>query len=229
MGRFRFFNTRIDMADIVQQNENGFDRIAPLYDLLAKWIFGESIVAAQKEFLPAIRPNAKVLIIGGGSGRVLEELIKIQPSIRVIYVEASFKMLELARKRLISFPNVQVEFIHGTETYLAGQGLFDVIITQFFLDLFKENRLKEVFGILDQQLISGGKWIFADFDWQSARHPRFAKWFIRLMYLFFQIVCGISGRRLPDFSPLFENANYELLEEQKYWGKMIVSRLYQKG
>ena len=49
-------------------------------------------------FLDRIAADSKVLILGGGSGWLLEELSKINTDVTVVYVEASKVMLTKAKK-----------------------------------------------------------------------------------------------------------------------------------
>ena len=78
-----------------------------------------------------------ILIVGGGTGWLLQQVLThCQPN-RVVYLEASAKMLALASRRVINH-NVagSVVFRVGDETCLKPDESFDVIMTPFVLDLF---------------------------------------------------------------------------------------------
>jgi ubiquinone/menaquinone biosynthesis C-methylase UbiE len=70
------------------------------------------------EYLDKIPAGSNVLILGGGTGWILSELKKINPTCRVYYIEASAKMLELAKARFVTPPSNDIFFIHGTEATL---------------------------------------------------------------------------------------------------------------
>ena len=79
---------------------NNYDNIASSYDLLSRLVFFRSQVKAQIEQLKYIPEGSNVLIAGGGTGWILEEIAKIHPSgLSITYVEISAKMLEISQKR----------------------------------------------------------------------------------------------------------------------------------
>src|SRR5882762_1794152 len=119
---------------------NNFDRIAFLYDRLARLIFGHSIIDAQKHFLKLIPNRAAVLILGGGSGWILKDLLRERPEVYVCYVDASKEMITLAKKGTQS---PRIVFIHGTENDIPKQQ-FDIVLTHFYLDLFSAGSLPTV-------------------------------------------------------------------------------------
>src|SRR4051812_19943989 len=114
---------------------NGFDRLAPVYDKLAGLVFGKAIVDAQLIFLDEVRAGDRVLILGGGTGWVLKELLRRQPACEVWYVDSSQRMIELATRNCGNPSNVH--FVLGTELSIPTM-LFDVVIMNFFLDLFSD-------------------------------------------------------------------------------------------
>ena len=78
-----------------------YNKIAPVYDLLSRLVFGGAIVNAQRLLLPGLpRGQYRVLIVGGGTGWILDELGKQRPQgITVDYVEVSEKMISISKKR----------------------------------------------------------------------------------------------------------------------------------
>jgi ubiquinone/menaquinone biosynthesis C-methylase UbiE len=181
--------------------DSGFDRIAWAYDFLAFLVFGNSIKKAQAAFLSAIPLRAKVLLIGGGSGWLLKELLTRCRPHQVVYVEASGKMMALSRKAIQSLPFAsRVEFCQGNETTIVELAYFDVVITPFFLDLFTPHRLEnEILPRLFHSLRPQGLWLQIDFTPSSHWAHR---WLLRLMYWFFRKVARIEGNRLPNYTKL---------------------------
>ena len=81
---------------------NNYNTIANTYDFLSRLIFQKSIVNAQVFLLNYISANSKILIVGGGTGWVLEELSKIHSEgIEITYVEKSEKMISLSKQKNI--------------------------------------------------------------------------------------------------------------------------------
>lgn len=203
---------------------NSFDRIAWMYDGLAQLVFFGAIRKSQLTFLSYIEPRSKILIVGGGTGWILSELDKLGILMVVHYVEASTAMLKKSRLRE-PFKNIQVTFNHGTVEELS-KVRYNVIITNFFLDVFSEDNLGTVIEKLDSHLNRDGIWIITDFV-NSGK--KWQKILIKLMYGFFRFTANIEGSRLLDFKANFEQLGYQLSTERSYFHKMIVSRICMKG
>ncbi len=85
-----------------------------------------------------ITQQDRLLILGGGSGWILESINALSFDGEVWYIEASSEMIRLASKRQLDF---KVHFIHGTEENIPQEVVFDAVITNFYLDLFPDERL----------------------------------------------------------------------------------------
>lgn len=206
---------------------NNYDKAAPFYDFLSRIIFGKSLIRAQQALIPSVKYGSKILIVGGGTGFILEELARIYPAgLSITYVEISAKMLILARKR--NWNKNEVLFVHtGIEDYAASDQ-FDVIITAFLFDNFKEKRAERVFKILDSLLVPGGKWLFTDFKIEGKNNNFWQKILLGTMYKFFRLLCNIEATQLPDMASLFQPAGYKTLLETKHFHDFIESLVYQK-
>ena len=171
--------------------KTSFDFIAPFYDRLAKLVFGRSIINSQLHFLNLIPDQASVLILGGGTGWILEELIARKPDCAVCYIEASSKMLQLTHQRKL---NDNITLIHGTEDHIPATIAFDAVITNFYLDLFPEDRLDKVIRKVTERARPASVWIATDFIdegkwWQRAM--------LKVMYFFFRNVSAVEAAKLP--------------------------------
>src|SRR5262245_56174420 len=126
----------------MKRAQNNFDFIAKVYEHLARMIFGNELIKAQCHLLTKIPPNARVLILGGGTGEILDKLVQQNPGCRIWYIDASIEMLEAAKKRASVTENVL--FIHGTQDAIPEGQQFDAVITNFYLDLFNGDSLTRV-------------------------------------------------------------------------------------
>lgn len=202
---------------------NGFNRIAPYYDRLKRLVFGKALEASQLPFLGCIPGGAHVLIVGGGSGEILAQLLDINPTARIAYLDASTAMLEMARARVSPAREHQVTFIHGTETTLQGEPRFDAVIANFLLDLFPEERVKQMIAELQGKLLPGGLWLIADFVdegkwWQKA--------LLRGMYGFFRVICGIEASGLPRWEKALVASGLTERMGGSFFGGFIRSSVY---
>ncbi|GAB3227407.1 hypothetical protein GCM10027346_10730 [Hymenobacter seoulensis] len=179
--------------------DSGFDVVAAFYDPLARLVYGRALQQAQQAALDAGLPsgNPHILIIGGGTGWVLGEVLSRQPAATVLYLEASPQMLARSRQWLqqhLPQHAAQVEFRLGTETALSFDEQFDAVLTFFFLDLFEPVRLRSMATRLRAALTSQGTWLLADF---AAPRTWWHRGLLGLMYGFFGLTTGISARQRP--------------------------------
>lgn len=202
--------------------DNNYDNAAWFYDSLSRLVFGKAIVKAQIYLLQHIPPGSNLLIVGGGTGWILEELAKIHSQgLRVSYVEVSGKMLALARNRVVG--SNEVKYIHAPLEEVRFPEKFDVIITPFLFDSFNEPTLERSFQHLDQLLKADGIWLYADFRktgvwWQQA--------LLKIMLTFFKVLCGIEAEQLPDVDRQFALNGYRMIAEKTFIGSFIVARIY---
>jgi ubiquinone/menaquinone biosynthesis C-methylase UbiE len=167
--------------------KRNYDSIAFIYDRLAGLVYGRALRDAQIYLVQTIPANAHVLILGGGTGWILEEIAKVHPGGLVIdYVDASAKMTALAAKR--NYRQNQVNFITArVEELEHGVKQYDVVITPFLLDNFTDEMLGEIFPVIDKHLSNNGVWLYADFRntdvaWQRSM--------LKIMYVFCMFSLG---------------------------------------
>lgn len=209
--------------------ESGFDRVAPFYDPLARLVFGDAQQQAQKVLLPFIKENARVLIIGGGSGWLLEQVLKTGRNLHIVYLDASPKMISLAKKRTLHFieeSTACVQFRIGTEQAILPDETFDVVITPFLLDLFPAQRLSELMVRLKTALKVEGQWLFADFWPVQHPVPIWQKLLLKTMYIFFGIVSGVKATQLPDFKYHFRQLNMQDVYTACFFKSMIQAKVF---
>lgn len=199
---------------------SNFNSIAKYYDSLARMVFGDSIVNAQIHFLPLIKPSSNVLVIGGGTGWILEELKIDEKSIKVWYIELSDQMLFMAKKT--TYPSLNVDFIHGSEKDIPPGVVFDVVITNFFLDLFPEDKLKAIVGTIQSGMKPGAFWLVSDFVNEKYWH----RIFLWIMYRFFKLTTRIEASVLPEWGRLLENCVGVELQTKHFFGGFIKSSVY---
>lgn len=203
--------------------KNDYNRIASVYDLICRLVFGSSIVDAQKAYLGRLPKEGKVLFIGGGSGLLLKELVLIRPLLEIDYIDSSAKMIRSSRSMLKNLRH-KVEFIKGNENSIPSEK-YDAIITFFYLDLFEFNYRKSVFKTLNQKLKNKGLWLISDFNKPRNWHQKFLE---KLMFCFLEIMTGIESRGIENYQELFHGSSFDKLEETQYFSGFIFSSIYHK-
>lgn len=204
---------------------DGFNLIAIHYDRLARLVFGRSVYRSQVCFLGAVPQGGDTLILGGGSGDILKSLIEVNPSCNVWYVEASSKMIDLARKRIPAKTTATITFVHGTEKTIPEGVYFDAVISHFVLDLFPDNEVLDICRTACRKLKNGGLWLVSDF--------RDAKWWHKFMlwtmYRFFDVTSKVRARSLPAWEDQLRSVGMKERHARSFYHGFIKSALYQKG
>ena len=175
--------------------------------------------------LPAIPPGARVLIVGGGSGWILEAIASFQGiGLKITYVDASVKMIDLARQR--DAGNNEVLFMNAYVEEANLGGPFDIVFTPFLFDNFSAEHSRKIFSVLDERLHERGAWLYCDFT-NNGRW--WHKFLLKLMYLFFRIISRVEASRIPDMAGCFDKNGYHAQKEWQYMDGFIVSQVYKRA
>lgn len=208
--------------------DSGFDFVAAFYDPLARLVYGPALRRAQQAALAAGLPGGapRVLLIGGGTGWVLGEVLRRRPQARLLYLEASPRMLQRSREwlhRRLPQHTGQVEFRLGTEAALHPSEQFEAVLTFFFLDLFEPVRLQRIVAQLRAALAPGGNWLLADFGLPNVWWHRLL---LRLMYGFFGLTTGISARQRPPIEAALRRNGLTPEAAGTFFGRMVEASVW---
>lgn len=205
---------------------NNYDKIANHYDFLSRLVFFKSQVNAQINQLKHIPKNSRILIVGGGTGWILEQITKIHSSgLEIVYVEVSAKMIMLSKQKN-SGTNTVTFLTLNIENFVT-QSTFDIILTPFLFDNFSVDDAKSTFKKLDKVLKNNGLWFFTDFN-VKGKNSWWKLLFIKFMYQFFTFFKIIDTKKLIDMSPYFEKYHYEILDKKLYYSNFIEAIVYCK-
>jgi ubiquinone/menaquinone biosynthesis C-methylase UbiE len=205
-----------------------FDRVARHYRWLETLVFGNRLQEARVAFIGQIRAPRRVLIAGEGNGRFLGEFVRAHPAAEIDCIEASARMIALARRRVESS---KVRFIQAD---LRAADLepqtYDLIVTHFVLDCFDEQSLPSAIEKLARAATLEAQWMIAEFCEPVCGWQRFqARLLIAIMYRFFRVTAGIEARHLVDYKPLLGAERFVLEREVGSPNEMICSQLWRRG
>lgn len=176
-----------------------FDRLAPFYRSMELFTAGGKLQRCRMAFLDEIPPPEKILLAGEGHGRFLPECARRFPAARIVVVDISAKMLEIARATVESG---QVEYVHADFlTWDAPGGGFDLVVTNFFLDCFPPGELAAVVAKLGEMAAPQADWLLADFEIAPAGLARWrSRVIVAMLYRFFNLATRLRTRALapPD-------------------------------
>lgn len=198
------------------QELNRFNAISRWYDRLAGMIFGDAILNAQLHLIREILPDSRILILGGGTGKILPQLLSDCAGAEVWFIEASSEMIRRAASRVNG--SRKVHFIHGTHLDIPPID-FDVVMGCFFLDLFSPPVLKSVIECVSMRLKASGKLLVSDFVAEAYWH----KALLVIMYWLFSLVSGLRTNTLPPWNEILPEHGFSRLSEKNFYRGFIKS------
>ena len=207
-----------------------FDRVARSYYFLETATFGKTLQRARTFGLKRITPPKRALIVGEGNGRFLAELLNLYPEVEIDCLDASVRMLELARDRVRratgGLPR-GMRFLHQDVLAWKASGTYDLVVTHFVLDCFPGNLIKLIVEKLATVSQPGTTWLLADFAIPPAGWGRRqARIWTRAMYVFFRLTAGIPATELIDSSPYLESAGFGRSESAFWRNGMVKSEIW---
>ena len=114
-----------------------------------------------------------------------------------------------------------------------SRGGYDLVCTNFFLDVFTGQQIDAVLNELSAQLAPGGLWYVSDFAYPEHKGGRLSaaggRLIINFLYLFFALSCGLAARQLPETESRFRERGFQLLAERKFLGGLLFARVYRKS
>ena len=224
----------IHMLQNKQKNEassvgKGFDRIAFLYDEIAQIASFNQINKSQLAFLSHLSTQSTCLILGGGTGYFLQKLLEENKTIHVTYVDASVKMIASAQKRITkNLPNElhRVIFINAcVEDFIFEN--YDLIICNYFLDLFDDAYVTLLIERFKQHLKKDGLLYITDF---SIPEKGFMHWSakvgLKILYLFFKWTTNLPTQNLPAIDAIVKQKGFYILSVKSFLKGILKCTVY---
>jgi ubiquinone/menaquinone biosynthesis C-methylase UbiE len=193
--------------------------LAPVYDSLVKFVFGNALLEATIHYFPEIGIGSNVLVVGGGSGQLLPYL---SGNYKVSYLDKSASMMNRAKMR----GSHSVKFFREDFLQFEPQEKYDIIIFPFVLDSFNGEVLEEVLDRTTQLLTEGGRTFVTDFEPGKNRSQ---KLLIMTMIVFFRWITDLKISGLQEIQDVLVARGFEL-KKSKLWRKgLIFSSIYKRG
>jgi trans-aconitate methyltransferase len=209
------------------------DPIARYYQPVEYLCFGSALEERRFAFLTEARTSRYAILCGGGDGRFLERLVRINAEVRVDFVESSVKMIERAKSRTAVADcdaRRRVRF-YATDIrdFQPHQRAYDLIASHFFLDCFTDSEAAVVVARLAGWATPGARWIISEFrETEGAVRRIWSRSAIRSLYFAFRITTDLRVTQLPNYAALLSNAGFCLRAEQTALGGLLTSTLWQR-
>ncbi|MBO9700742.1 MAG: class I SAM-dependent methyltransferase [Sporocytophaga sp.] len=215
----------------MERQRKGFNRLAAIYDYLLLIPPGRGFIKSQNELIPLLPQKKSCLIIGGGTGTFLRSLIISGKVTRIVYLDISEKMLSQASNKIKDLnQKCNVEFRRGSLDRITEDEKFDLIVTNFFLDLFSPDEVKAWIRLIHNKLSEEGLFYFTDL--QISRGKTFKTFmnniYIKMLYFFFRNTTAISGKTLIDLRTEILQSGFNVVYEKGYLKELFYSAIFKK-
>ena len=209
----------------------GFDLLAPFYDVLCLCSSGKVLSNSQRTFLGELLSCKRALLIGGGTGGFLVDLLDACPELEIVSLDISFQMHEQSKAKILKLGADirRVEFVQGSIEQFSFCNEFDLVITNYYLDLYTTSELSEKVKFINKALTQNALWLFTDFNDQVlGMRKHLFRIVIGALYLPFRLLTGIETKRLPDFETVFGEYPLEQTKVQYYLFGLLQAKLFKK-
>jgi ubiquinone/menaquinone biosynthesis C-methylase UbiE len=211
-----------------------FDALAPHYRWMEFVLAGNKLQRCRTAFLDLVDGAQRVLILGEGNGRFLAECRQKLPIASITCVDASVRMLALARARLQRFglASDRTAFVLADALdWTPPARAFDLIVSHFFLDCFRRDQLERLIANLSNAAMPRASWLLADFQIPSTRLLRHRAQLIHLlMYAFFRAATHLPARQLTPPDEFLKAHGFELRKRKvSEWGLLHTDRWVREG
>ena len=207
-----------------------FDRIARYYGWIESIVFGEDLQRIRCSHMETFLEAESILLLGDGNGRFLKALLDSGCSAKIICVDSSQRMLNLAES-LTKDSECNVHFVFSKiEDYnLPDSFIPDVIGAHFFLDCFNEDEILVILGRISGWCKEHTKFIMSDFAIPEKKGSTrvIARLLVWQMIVFFRIFAGISAYKLPKISQLLREMSYKCIKKETLRNGFICSWVWQ--
>ena len=193
-----------------------YDRLSSLYDALSHLYSGGKIRALKAAQSAEMRPGDKILYAGVGTGE--EAPLLAHSDVKVTILDASPLMLERAVGRFKAAGVQGVENICCDVREHSRNAYYDVVVSNFFLNVFSQSTMQEVLGHLAMMTKPGGKVLIGDYSFPHGRWPQRA---VQRMYYFVSMFSvwlfgGTTLHPIYDYPRHFQAAKLRAISVRRF-------------
>ncbi|MGN6646476.1 MAG: class I SAM-dependent methyltransferase [Cytophaga sp.] len=209
----------------------GFDRITFFYDAITYITSCNQINKSQLAFIEKLSTQSTGLVVGGGTGYFLQQLLQTNKTIHVTYVDASAKMIAYARNRMLTqLPEAlqRVTFVCKPVEELEP-GVYDVIVCNYFLDLFDDAHVDTLITSFNRQLSKDALLYVTDFSIPGNCILRLcARVGLKVLYYFFRKITYLPARQLPSIDRLIKRHGFIVTSTKLFLQGILTCTVYKK-
>lgn len=186
-------------------------------------MFGKQLDLASSFQLAEITKPARILVVGGGSGTILQHFT---PEHIVDYVEPSSNMVAYAKSQPF---DCTINFHQRTFQEFETNHKYDVFVFPFFLDMFNADDLEIIFRKVKNLINAEGQIIISDFTSEYSRLSVFQKLLLKSIFVFFRITSNHRLFEIINIQPLLYKIDFQLVKEKTFVSGMVVASVWKSS
>jgi ubiquinone/menaquinone biosynthesis C-methylase UbiE len=193
-----------------------YDLVAPFYPALERAAFGIGLTEARHLSLLPVVSAERTLLIGEGNGRFLSTCVQEKVGGSITVVDSSERMLSLAGSRIRGCElRTELQLLHADFCeWSPDEPRFDVIVTHFFLDLFRPETQRRLIEKISALSTPDTVWMNVDFrPVIGSRLHRMVDW---LQYRFDRLFSGIEADRHYDPAHIIKDFGWDVQDERSF-------------
>jgi ubiquinone/menaquinone biosynthesis C-methylase UbiE len=204
-----------------------FDGLAKLYRWMEFVTFGPLLARCRTAFLAEMTSARRALVLGDGDGRFTAALLRENPQVQLVAVDASEAMLDALLRRAGTNArriSIRVADVRGWQPENAN---YDLVATHFFLDCLTTEECRALAAKLRGAVSPGGHWVVSEFAVPQGWFGRLvARPLIDLLYRAFGVLTGLRVRSLPDHCAALRDSGFTLASRRTRLGGLLVSEMW---
>ncbi|MEQ5836950.1 class I SAM-dependent methyltransferase [Marinobacter sp. NFXS9] len=142
--------------------------IGPVYDFLSNLYSGKSIHRCKTAMLDieTIQPGTRVLFAGVGHGRDAIRAAELGAEVTVVDLSATM-LRKFAEAQQKEAPGLNINTIHSDIMKIDETGQYDMVVANFFLNVFDEDMMVTVLEHLISLARDDGRVVVGDFSYPT--------------------------------------------------------------
>jgi demethylphylloquinol methyltransferase len=185
-----------------------YDRVAKLYDAAAHLYSGGQIRALKASQIGELQPGQRILYAGVGDGE--DAVLAANRQVTLTLIDLSQGMLDRAAGKFQAVDAEGcLEIICLDVLKHERPGHYDIVVANFFLNVFKEPMMEAVLAHLATMLKPGGKLLIGDFSyprgWLTTRAMQRGYYYLSMFS--FWLLGGTPLHPIYDYPQYFAAAN----------------------
>lgn len=188
------------------------------YDLLSKLYSGNAIINCKLSMLNenTIGPNSKVLFAGAGQGRDVLRAAELGASVTMVDISPTMvKKFEQLRAEHPKNDQLKIQTVLGDILKQEDFGAYDLVVSNFFLNVFEEDKMNTLLTHLLKLCRFNGHIIIGDF---SPPEGNLFKKAAQQIYWYsaataFFAVAGNAIHRIYDYRKILQDKGLEIKNE----------------